>query len=81
MTTTPNAACADPDLAIDADLVAPLLGLSPDDFMEAIRRGRVGQLTERGEDDDAGRYRVTFRYRRRRCQVVVDAQSGAAIPR
>jgi hypothetical protein len=80
MTTNPNVTGAEPDLTIDAGLVAPLLGLSLDDFMEAIRRGRIGQLTERGEDDDAGRYRVTFRYRRRRCQVVVDAQGGAAMP-
>lgn len=67
-------------LTIDADLVAPLLGLAPDAFMAAIRRGGISQVTERGIDDDQGRYRVTFRYRRRRCRIVVRADTGTAAP-
>ena len=65
-------------LTIDAILIAPLLGLAPDAFMDAIKRGAISQLTERGIDDDEGRYRVTFRYRRRRCRVVVRPDIGTA---
>jgi hypothetical protein len=67
-------------LTIDAVLVAPLLGLAPDAFMAAIKCGTIWQLTERGIDDDEGRYRVTFRYRRRRCRIVVRPDIGTAAP-
>lgn len=67
-------------LTIDATLIAPLLGLAPDAFMDAIKRGAISQLAERGIDDDEGRYRVTFRYRRRRCRLVVHADIGTAAP-
>jgi hypothetical protein len=66
-------------VTIDAGFVAPLLGLAPDAFMAAIRRGAVVQRTERGVDEDAGHYRVTFRYRRRRCRLIVSADTGAVL--
>lgn len=66
-------------VTVDAGLVAPLLGLAPDAFMAAIRNGAISQVTELGIDEDAGHYRVTFRYRRRRCRVVVRAETGAAV--
>jgi hypothetical protein len=40
-------------LMIDAALVAPLLGLTPDAFMDALKRGAISQVTGRGIDDDA----------------------------
>lgn len=67
-------------LTIDAVLVAPLLGLAPDAFMAAIKRGAISQLTERGINDDEGCYRVTFRYRRRRCRVIVRPDIETAVP-
>lgn len=75
----PPAIAACEPVTIDAGFVAPLLGLAPDAFMAAIRRGAVVQVTERGVDEDAGHYRVTFRYRRRRCRVIVAADSGVVV--
>jgi NAD(P)H-nitrite reductase large subunit len=69
----------DAQLIIDADLIAPRLGLASDAFMAAIRRGIVYQRTERGIDDDIGRYRVTFLYRERRCRVIVSPEAGAVV--
>lgn len=66
-------------MTIDAGFIAPLLGLAPEAFMAAIRRGAVVHVTERGVDEDAGHYRVTFRYRRRRCRVIVSAKTGAVV--
>lgn len=71
---------ANADIIIDAVAVAPLLGLSPDLFMSNLRHGRIAQLTERGVDEDAGLYRLTFRYRRRCCRVVVNPQTGTIVP-
>jgi hypothetical protein len=67
-------------LTIDAILIAPLLGLAPDAFMDAIKCGAISQVAERGIDGDEGRYRVTFRYRRRRCRIVVHPDIGPAAP-
>lgn len=69
----------DEELTIDAALIAPGLGLAPGAFMAAIKRGVIHQLTERGTDEDAGRYRVTFRYRTRRCQVIVNPKTGVLV--
>ena len=68
------------DLAIDASTVAPRLGLTPRAFMAAIGQGAVSQITERGTDEDAGRYRVTFRFRRRTCRLIVTSATGAVVP-
>lgn len=67
------------DLTIDASAVAPRLGLAPHAFMAAMRRGAISQITERGTDEDAGHYRVTFRFWRRRCRVV-NSDTGAVVP-
>ncbi len=73
-------AATDTNIIIDALAVAPLLGLPPDLFMSNIRRGIITQVTELGVDEDAGLYRVTFRYRSRCCRVLVNPQAGTAIP-
>lgn len=62
-----------PDITVDAAVVATLLGLSPTVLMTEMKRGLVYQVTERGEGADAGRYRLTFRYRAREAVLVVDA--------
>ena len=41
------------------------LGLTPDFFWREMKRGIVYGVVERGEGDDAGRVRLTFRYRAR----------------
>jgi len=60
------------DITIDAALVAARLGLSPAHLMAEMQRGLVYQLTEKGEGEDAGRYRLTFRYRAREAVITVD---------
>ena len=53
---------------VDAELVAGKLGLSPEAFWREMRRGVV----ERGEGDDAGHTRLTFRYRARSWSVTLE---------
>lgn len=50
------------DVTVDAQLLAPHLGLSVPALRQAMNAGAVRTLVERGEDEDAGRMRLTFRY-------------------
>lgn len=56
----------------EAELVARKLGLSPDAFWRGMKRGAVSGVVERGEGDDVGRTRLTFRYRSRSWSVVLE---------
>jgi hypothetical protein len=60
------------DFVVDVTLVAGKLGLSPDAFWREMQRGIVYGVVERGEDDDAGRTRLTFRYRSRSWTVTLE---------
>jgi hypothetical protein len=62
---------APPEFEIDAETVAPHLGLSTLGFMAELRRGLVYQTTERGVGESRGHYRITFRYRARRCTFAI----------
>jgi hypothetical protein len=57
---------------IDAKLVADKLGLSPDAFWREMKRGIVYGVVERGKGDDAGRMRLTFRYRARSWSMTLE---------
>src|SRR6266446_7638553 len=59
-------------ITIDADLLASKLGLSVEQLKAEMRRGYVYSVTEQGIDSDAGRTRLTFRYRARSWCMVVD---------
>ncbi len=50
---------------VDATLVARGLNLPVEQLMAEMRRGIVYSTSERGIDEDAGRFRLTFRYRDR----------------
>lgn len=50
---------------VDAELLAHELDLPPDVFWQELKRGIVYGVVERGEGDDSGRTRLTFRYRSR----------------
>lgn len=50
------------DVTVDAEMLAPHLGLSITALRQAMNAGEVRTLVERGEDEDAGRMRLTFRY-------------------
>ena len=57
---------------VDAELVADKLGLPPDVFWREMKRGIVYGVVERGDGDDAGRVRLTFRYRARSWSMTLE---------
>lgn len=62
----------DGQITIDADVLAPKLGLAVAALKENMAKGLVVSVTETGEGADAGRTRLTFRYRARVWRIVVD---------
>ena len=60
------------DFVVEAERVAEKLGLSPESFWREMKRGIVYGVVERGEGEDAGRIRMTFRYRARSCTVMLE---------
>ncbi len=60
------------EITVDAELLAPKLGLSAEVLKAEMRNGIVSSVAETGINEDAGRTRVTFRYRTRAWTVVVD---------
>ena len=67
-------------VAIDASVIAEGLGIALPLFREQMRAGQITGLSERGIDDDSGRYRLTFFSEHRRFRVVVD-EAGAILQR
>ncbi len=63
---------ADGEITIDAERLAPKLGLSAAALKAEMRKGIVSSVAETGINEHAGRTRVTFRYRTRAWTVVVD---------
>lgn len=51
------------EVTVEADYLAEKLGLSMDRLRAEMRLGIVYGVVERGLGEDAGRLRVTFRYR------------------
>lgn len=64
------------EFTLDAAVVAPPLGLSPERFMALWRRGLIRQRVEQGMGEDAGRFRVTLRYLAARAVFVIDPGGG-----
>ena len=61
----PTIDVGDGQITIDAELLAPRLGLSIADLKANMAKGLVTGIAETGADEDAGRTRLTFRYRAR----------------
>jgi Family of unknown function (DUF6522) len=61
------------EATIEARYLAAKLGLSVDRLRAEMRRGVVYGVVERGVGEDAGRLRLTVRYRARSWTVVVEA--------
>jgi hypothetical protein len=49
------------------------LDLDPPTVQSLMSSGELTSLCERGENGDAGRYRLTFFYRSRRFQLIIDS--------
>ena len=62
----------DGEITVNGELLAPKLGLSAEALKAEMRKGIVSSVAETGIDEDAGRTRVTFRYRTRAWTVVVE---------
>ena len=71
---------ADREITVDAELLAPKLGLSAAALKAEMRKGGIDSVAEAGIDEDAGRTRVTFRYRTRAWTAVVESD-GSVVER
>lgn len=57
---------------VNAEFIAGKLGLSPEIFWREVKRGIVYGVVERGEGEDVGRVRLTFRYRAISCSITLE---------
>jgi uncharacterized protein DUF6522 len=57
---------------LEAAIIAEPLGLDPSSIPAQMREGKITSLCERGLDNDAGRYRLTFFRGNQRLRLVVD---------
>ncbi len=64
---------ADQTIQIDATLIASGLRMSQEALRTAMQEGHVTRTVEKGEGDDAGRFRVTFYSPTRRLRLLFDA--------
>lgn len=67
------------DVVIPAEEAARLLGVALAPLLPDLRAGRVFSLVERGEGADAGRLRLTLRWRGREARVVVEEGTGRVL--
>jgi Family of unknown function (DUF6522) len=67
-------------IQIDANIIGQSLGLEPLEIQRLMREGKLTSSCERGVNDDAGRYRLTFFLGSRRLRLIID-ESGRIIQR
>ncbi|HEX5471043.1 MAG TPA: DUF6522 family protein [Lacipirellulaceae bacterium] len=67
-------------ISIDATLIGRSLGMDGALVQGLMRDGEITSLCERGVNEDAGTYRLTFFHRNRRARLIVD-ESGNIIRR
>lgn len=60
---------------VDAEIIGRGLGLEPERIPAMMRNGEISSRAERGEGEDAGRYRLTFFHENNRFYLIVD-ESG-----
>ncbi len=60
------------DYTVPANVLAEGFGLTPDALWREMKRGIVYGVVERGEGEDAGRTRLTFRYRARAWSMTLE---------
>ena len=69
--TPPEIEIQGSEVTVAASYLAARLGLSVNRLREEMRRRLVYSVVERGMGEDAGRLRLTFRYRARSATVVI----------
>jgi hypothetical protein len=60
--------------AVEAGDLGRLLDLDPGAVQGLMRAGAIRSVFERGEGEDAGRFRLTFTHGSRRVRLIVDAE-------
>lgn len=70
VTLTPDGA------TIDAHDLGPLLGLEAADVPQKMRAGEITSQSEQGQDEDAGRVRLTFWYKTQRVRLICDSDGN-----
>lgn len=63
----------DDTVQVPAAVIAYGLGLETPMVQSLMRSGEVTSLCEKGENEDKGRYRLTFFNKNRRFQLVIDS--------
>ena len=67
-------------LKVDATIIGESLGIEPARVQDLMREGKITSLCERGVDDDAGRFRLSFFYENVRLRLIVD-EAGDVVQR
>lgn len=62
---------SDGGFTIEAADLAELLGIPATDVQSLMRSGAITTRSERGEDEDAGRFRVTFIHDRSQVRLII----------
>jgi hypothetical protein len=62
----------DGTIQIDARIIGRDLGLEPFEVQRLMREGKLTSRCERGVDEDAGRFRLTFFHENRRLRLITD---------
>jgi Family of unknown function (DUF6522) len=57
---------------LEADLIAAVLRVRPEEVVAHIRDGSLTTRCEKGIDEDEGRHRLTFFLRNRQARLVID---------
>lgn len=64
------------EFLLPADMLAARFGWPIETFRDMMRRGHVSSRVERGEGEDAGRWRLSVRCGNRRWQAIVEADGS-----
>ena len=65
-----------PSIEVDSAMIAPGLGLEPEEFKRLLEAGKIRVLCERGTGEDDGSYRASYYLGDRRVRLLVDASGN-----
>ncbi len=61
-------------IEVPADVIAEGLRIEPQSIHSLMQNGRLTSVCEKGINSDANRYRLTFFFKNRRFQLIIDSQ-------
>ncbi|AVO39502.1 DUF6522 family protein [Pukyongiella litopenaei] len=70
----------DDGFVVDAGIVAEAFGIPASKVRTLMREGAITTISETGQGEDEGRWRLTFRYGARALRLTVD-ETGAILAR